>query len=114
MLFRSRSDLIVSGGMNVYPSEIEYCVAELEGVTEVAVVGVPHERWGQTPIVVVVRSAGSSIDEADVIAHCATNLARYKRPSGVRFVEALPRSASNKVLKHVLREQTVLAAVGPA
>jgi fatty-acyl-CoA synthase len=109
-----RSDLIVSGGMNVYPSEIEYCIAELEDVSEVAVVGVPHERWGQTPIAIVVRAAGSSIDESDVIAHCAANLARYKRPSGVRFVDALPRSASNKVLKHVLRDQTVLAAAGPA
>ena len=109
-----RSDLIISGGMNVYPSEIEYCVAELDGVSEVAVVGVPHERWGQTPVVIVVRDPGSSLDENDVIAHCATYLARYKRPSAVRFVEALPRSASNKVLKRVLREQAVLAGAGPA
>ncbi|WP_229052374.1 class I adenylate-forming enzyme family protein [Aeromicrobium sp. Leaf350] len=100
-----RTDLIVSGGMNVYPSEIEYCVAELESVVEVAVVGTPHERWGESPVAFVVTKAGSSLTEADVLDHCTTYLARFKRPSAVHFLEELPRNASQKVLRRVLREQ---------
>lgn len=100
-----RSDLVVSGGMNIYPSEIEYCIADLAGVNEVAVVGVTHPRWGQTPVAVVVREDGSTLTEREVLERCATYLARYKRPSAVRFVDALPRSASNKVLKRVLRNE---------
>ncbi|SOD74663.1 long-chain acyl-CoA synthetase [Jatrophihabitans sp. GAS493] len=100
-----RSDLVVTGGMNVYPSEIEACISELDGVREVAVVGIAHERWGQTPIATVVRQPGSAITEEDVIAHCAEYLARYKRPSAVYFIDELPRSASNKVLRRVLRDQ---------
>lgn len=100
-----RNDLIVSGGMNVYPSEIEACIAEMPEVAEVAVVGGPHERWGQTPVVFIVRSAKAVIDEQSIVEHCTRYLARYKRPTSVRFVEELPRNASQKVLRHVLREQ---------
>lgn len=99
-----RVDLIVSGGMNIYPSEVEYCIAEMEQVAEVAVVGVPHERWGETPAAFVVPVAGAQLTEQDVIDHCATYLARYKRPSHIRFLDALPRNASQKVLRRVLRE----------
>ncbi len=100
-----RSDLIVSGGMNVYPSEVEYCIAALAGVSEVAVVGVAHERWGQTPVAVIVAGDGVQLTEQDVLDHCERYLARYKRPSSVCLVSELPRSASNKVLKHRLRDQ---------
>lgn len=100
-----RTDLIVSGGMNVYPSEIEYCVADLEDVVEVAVVGAPHERWGESPVAFVVAREGSALSEADVLDHCATYLARFKRPSAVHFLPELPRNASQKVLRRVLREQ---------
>ena len=100
-----RNDLIVSGGMNVYPSEIERCVAALPGVVEVAVVGVPHPRWGQTPVAVVVADPARGLTQDDVVEHCRGLLASYKKPSRVVFVDELPRSASNKVLKRVLREQ---------
>lgn len=100
-----RSDLVVSGGMNVYPSEIEQCISELAGVREVAVVGVPHERWGQTPVAVVVTTPGSTLTVEDVLTHCTRYLARYKRPSAVYFIDELPRTASNKVLRRVLRDQ---------
>lgn len=100
-----RSDLVVSGGMNIYPSEIEQVIAELAGVADVAVVGVPHERWGQTPVAVVVPRDGAALTESDVLDHCRRNLARYKQPSAVAFLPELPRSASNKVLRRVLREQ---------
>lgn len=106
-----RTDLIISGGMNVYPSEIERCVAALDGVLEVAVVGVPHERWGQTPVVVVVRREGSALEEQDVLDHCRHYLAGYKKPSSVSFRDELPRTASNKVLKRVLRDQLSTATV---
>lgn len=104
-----RTDLIVSGGMNVYPSEIEYCIADLDGVAEVAVVGTSHERWGETPVAFVVRAAGSTLTEEDVVGHCATYLARYKRPSAVTFIDELPRNASQKVLRRVLRESVPTA-----
>ena len=100
-----RNDLIVSGGMNVYPSEVEACIAEMATVAEVAVVGGPHERWGQTPIAFVVCRDGAVIKEIEVVDHCTRFLARYKRPTRVMFVDDLPRNASQKVLRHVLRER---------
>lgn len=99
-----RTDLIVSGGMNVYPSEIENSLLELAGVKEVAVVGVPHERWGQTPVAYVVTHDGVALTEEDVLRHCGEYLARYKRPAQVRFLDELPRNASQKVLKRLLCE----------
>lgn len=100
-----RNDLIVSGGMNVYPSEVEACIAEMPQVAEVAVVGGPHERWGQTPVAFIVRAGTGALDEQTVIDHCGEYLARFKRPTSVRFVDELPRNASQKVLRHVLRDQ---------
>ncbi|MGB4137392.1 MAG: AMP-binding protein [Microbacterium sp.] len=99
-----RNDLIVSGGMNVYPSEVEACIAEMPAVAEVAVVGGPHEKWGQSPVAFIVTRADASIDEEDVVAHCTRFLARYKRPTRVLFVDDLPRNASQKILRHVLRQ----------
>ena len=100
-----RTDLIVSGGMNVYPSEIEYCIAELDDVAEVAVVGTPHERWGESPVAFVVPREGSGLTAEAVVEHCGTYLARFKRPSEVHFLSELPRNASQKVLRRVLREK---------
>ncbi len=100
-----RNDLIVSGGMNVYPSEVEACIAEMSEVADVAVVGGPHERWGQTPVAFIVLSATANIDEQGIVDHCTQYLARYKRPTSVRFVDELPRNASQKVLRHVLRDK---------
>lgn len=99
-----RTDLIISGGMNIYPSELENCIAALEEVTEVSVVGVPHKRWGETPVAFVVPIEGSSLTEEHVLEHCKVRLARYKRPAEIRFLDALPRNASQKVLRRVLRE----------
>jgi acyl-CoA synthetase (AMP-forming)/AMP-acid ligase II len=96
-----RTDLIVSGGMNVYPSEVEQCIAAMPGVGEVAVVGMPHERWGQMVVAAVV--ATQAISEADVIAHCRERLASFKKPSRVVFVDELPRTAGMKVARAALR-----------
>lgn len=99
-----RTDLIVSGGMNVYPSEIENVILRLDGVREVAVVGAPHERWGMTPVAFVVAEDSAEIDAEAVVRHCDVYLARYKRPSAIEMIRELPRNASQKVLRRVLRE----------
>lgn len=101
-------DMIVSGGENVHPLEVEDVLASHPAVREVAVVGVPDERLGQRVVAVVV-SAGVSPEELD--AHClASPLARFKRPREYRFAEALPRSAAGKILRRALREMERRAA----
>ncbi|HJU48133.1 MAG TPA: AMP-binding protein [Gaiellaceae bacterium] len=95
-------DMIVSGGENVHPLEVEDVLASHDGVLEVAVIGVADERWGQRVVAVVVGEA--SAEELD--AHClASPLARFKRPREYRHVDALPKSASGKILRRVLREE---------
>jgi 2-furoate---CoA ligase len=95
-------DMIVSGGENVHPLEVEDVLAAYSDVDEVAVIGWPDDRWGQRVVAVVVGSA--TADELD--AHClASSLARFKRPREYRFVDALPKSASGKILRRVLREE---------
>jgi acyl-CoA synthetase (AMP-forming)/AMP-acid ligase II len=99
-----RPDMIVSGGMNVYPSEVERAILTAPGVQEVAVVAAPHERWGQTPIAfVVVRDA--SVTAEAVLAHVSRTIAGYKKPSRVHIVTELPKNASGKVKRHILRDQ---------
>ena len=93
-------DLIISGGYNVYPKEIELILDELDGVTESAVVGVPHPDFGEG-VVAVVIGAG---DEAAMIAECRRQLAPYKSPKRIVFVDELPRNAMGKVQKNLLRE----------
>jgi acyl-CoA synthetase (AMP-forming)/AMP-acid ligase II len=96
-----KDDMIISGAENIYPAEVERVLLEHPGVTEVAVVGAAHEHWGQTPVAYVVAPGVATAD--DLIAHCGKRLARYKRPSRVEFVDALPRNATGKILKRELR-----------
>ncbi|MFI6028482.1 FadD3 family acyl-CoA ligase [Amycolatopsis magusensis] len=97
-------DMYICGGFNVYPAEVEQVLARLPGVTESAVVGVPDDRLGEVGAAYVVRSGkGPAVSEKDVSAHCEANLANYKRPRRVVFVGSLPRNASGKVLKRMLR-----------
>lgn len=98
-----RTDLIISGGMNVYPSEIERAVMQVSGVVECAVVAAPHERWGQTPVAFVVRSSNDITAEL-ILAHAHEQLAGYKLPSEIRFVDELPKNASNKIVRRHLRD----------
>jgi acyl-CoA synthetase (AMP-forming)/AMP-acid ligase II len=97
-------DMLVSGGENVYPAEVENVLYKHPGISEVAVIGIPHERWGETPKAIVVPKAGESPTEQDIIEFARGHLAKYKCPTSVDFVESLPRSASGKVLKKDLRE----------
>jgi len=97
-------DMIISGGENVYPAEIENAILSMEGVNEVAVIGVPSEKWGESPLAIVVRADESVTAEA-VLAHTDTKLARFKQPKAVEFVDVIPRNPTGKVLKRVLRDQ---------
>ncbi len=96
-------DMIVSGGENIYPTEIENVLYEHPGVAAVAVIGVPHERWGETPRAFVVARAGETPTEAALIDFTRARLARYKCPTSVIFVRALPQNASGKILKKEMR-----------
>jgi fatty-acyl-CoA synthase len=95
-------DMFISGGENVYPVEVENVIYQLDGVLENAVVGVPHEKWGEVGRAFVVLKVGANLDEAAVIEHCGGQLARYKVPKEVRFIDGLPHNATGKVLKHQL------------
>jgi fatty-acyl-CoA synthase len=94
-------DMYISGGENVYPAEVENVLTEHAAIMDAAVVGVPDEQWGEAGVAFVV--AGADVSEDELIAHCRARLAKFKVPRAVRFVDELPRSAMNKVLKDELR-----------
>jgi acyl-CoA synthetase (AMP-forming)/AMP-acid ligase II len=96
-------DMIISGGENVYPAEIEDLVFRHPKVTDVAVIGLPSDRWGESPMAVVVK-ADDSLTEAELLEWCDGRLARFKLPKLVAFTDTIPRNATGKVLKRVLRE----------
>ncbi|MBB4954270.1 fatty-acyl-CoA synthase [Agrobacterium vitis] len=96
-------DMYISGGENVYPAEVEAAILAHPGVADVAVIGVAHPQWGEVGIALIVAS-DNSLEEEQVQAHCAERLSGFKRPKDIIFVETLPRTASGKVLKHVLRQ----------
>lgn len=106
-----RVDLIITGGSNVYPAEIEAVISRHERVADVAVFGVPHPEWGQQVMAVVEPVAGSTVDPDEVTELCREHLASFKVPRVIDIVEALPREASGKLKKRALREQ-YLAAPG--
>ncbi len=99
-----RKDMVISGGENVYPAEVEKVLAAYEPVLEVAVIGVPSQRWGETVKAIVVPRPGRVIDPADLIAFTRTRLAAFKCPTSVDVVDVLPRTASGKIRKDILRE----------
>ena len=97
-------DMYISGGENVYPAEIENVLYELEEINEVAVIGVPDEKWGEVGCAVISFNDGKTLTYEDMTAHCVKNLAKYKIPSFMVGVSNLPRSATGKVLKFELRQ----------
>jgi acyl-CoA synthetase (AMP-forming)/AMP-acid ligase II len=97
------SELIVSGGMNVYPAEIERVLLDIKGVREVAVFGIEHDRWGETVAAAIVTEPGVRLDVEAIVAYCRSQLASYKKPTSVGFVEALPLTPNLKVDKSALR-----------
>lgn len=100
-----RKDMFISGGENVYPVEIEAALIEHEGVREVAVIGIPDERWGEVGRAYIVPTPGHTPCADELSAHCQRLIARYKVPKEFRLVAALPRTGSGKVMKHVLRKE---------
>ena len=96
-------DMIVSGGENVFPHEVEVLLEQHADIGEVAVVGVPDDEYGQRLKAFVVRRTGTELDADAVRAHVRSSLARYKVPRDVEFVDALPRNATGKVLRRELR-----------
>ena len=97
-------DMIISGGENVYPAEIENVLLQHPAISDAAIIGQDSPKWGESPLAVVVRE-GETLTEAVVLAHCEGKLARYKWPKAVVFLDVIPRNPSGKILKRILREQ---------
>jgi fatty-acyl-CoA synthase len=98
-------DMYISGGENVYPAEVENVLHQLTAIAEAAVIGIPSEQWGETGMAIIAVKSGHSITEAEIHAHCEANLARFKRPRAIKFVDALPRNATGKIHKPTLRQK---------
>lgn len=100
-----KKDMIISGGFNVFASDIEQVIAAHPAVADVAVIGVPHPKWGETPLAVVTRRSDAAATEAEITDWVNQRLAKHQRIAGVQFLGEFPRNALGKVLKRVLREK---------
>jgi long-chain acyl-CoA synthetase len=107
ILFDRRKDMVISGGFNIYPSDLEGVLRKHPAVADVAVVGVPSEQWGETPVAYVVRQPGSTASADELLQWCNQQVGKTQRLSELRFIDELPRSAIGKVLKRELRERYV-------
>jgi acyl-CoA synthetase (AMP-forming)/AMP-acid ligase II len=96
-------DMLISGGENVYPAEIENVLAAHPDVVDVAVIGIPDEKWGEAVMAVVVRREGATVTDGDLVAFARESLAGYKVPKGIVFTDVLPRNPSGKLLKREIR-----------
>jgi len=106
-----KQDMILSGALNVYPAEIEGVLHQHPKVVDVAVIGVPDEKWGETVKALVLLREGETADEEEIIKFCDGKLANFKKPHSVEFVDSLPRSLQGKLLKYQLREKYIQARV---
>lgn len=102
-----RKDMYISGGENVYPAEVEAALAEMPEVAECAIVGVPDERWGEVGCAYVIPMAGKTLTSIDILDHCLRRLAKFKVPKFVMMTDVIPRTASGKVQKHLLRARAL-------
>ncbi|MBS9534804.1 long-chain fatty acid--CoA ligase [Mycobacterium sp. M1] len=100
-------DMIITGGENVYSAEVESALSTHEAVAAAAVIGLPHERWGETVHAVVITAPGVQVSADELIAHARTRLANYKVPRSIEFVDELPLSGAGKVLKREMRERSL-------
>ena len=96
-------DLIISGGENIHPAELENVLADCAEIAESAVIGIEDPKWGEAACAIIVKNAGATLDEAGVLALFSGRLARYKHPRRVVFMDSLPRNAMGKVQKFELR-----------
>ena len=97
-------DMYISGGENVYPAEVENVLHQISAIAEAAIIGIPDPQWGEVGMAIVAVKPDHSLNEAEVHAHCAANLARFKCPRLIKFVDALPRNATGKIHKPTLRK----------
>ena len=98
-------DVIISGGTNIYPREVEEALLTHRAIHEVSVIGIPEADWGEAVCAFIVLAQGQTADEKELDSHCLDNIARFKRPKAYRFVDALPKNNYGKVLKTELRER---------
>ena len=98
-------DMIISGGSNIYPREVEEVLLRNNGVLEASVVGRPHADWGEEVVAFVVRKPGMTLSESDLDRLCLDNIARFKRPRAYYFVDDLPKNNYGKILKTELRKR---------
>ena len=106
-----KKEMIISGGENIYPLEIEKIIYEIADVEEAAVVGVPHDKWGETPIAFIVLKEETNFTSAKLKEYCTKKLARYKVPSLFKIVSALPKNATGKIDKATLKKYYLEEAV---
>jgi acyl-CoA synthetase (AMP-forming)/AMP-acid ligase II len=104
-LLDRKHDLVIRGGQNVYPAEIESVLRKQAGVADAAAVGVPSDEWGEVPVAFVVSADGAPLDLLALIASCSAELASYKRPAALYVIDEIPRNAAGKILRRVLRER---------
>ena len=104
-------DMIISGGYNIWPMELENAIAGHPAVMEVAVFGIPDARWGETPVVIAVAKRGASLTPAELLAYCRERLASYKRPTGAALVDRFPMTGIGKSSKAALRDEILIGAV---
>jgi len=103
-IYDRKRDMIISGGENVYPAEVENVLYSHPAVLDVAVIGVPDEQWGEAVKAVAILKPGASLSEEELIAHARGKVAGFKLPKTVEFVAELPRNATGKVLRRLIRE----------
>ena len=103
-------DMIISGGENIYPAEIEHILWQHPDIADAAVIGQPDQKWGESPLAIIVTTS-TELGESDVLAHCDGKMARFKLPKNVIFIDEIPRNASGKILKHILRERFLDPAI---
>ena len=104
VLLDRKRDMLISGGFNVFPADIEQVLAGHPAVLDVSVIGIPHEKWGETALALVIPRSGAQASEADLAAWANERLARHQRVARVEFRDEFPRNALGKVLKRLLRD----------
>jgi acyl-CoA synthetase (AMP-forming)/AMP-acid ligase II len=97
--------MIISGGMNIYSTEVESILAQHPAVAETIVIGIPDEKWGELVLGIVVKTSGKDVSEAELLEYCKDNLTTYKRPKRIEFYDSIPRTAYGKMDKKTVRKK---------
>jgi len=100
-----RKDVIISGGENIYPAEVEKAFLEHPKISDVAVVGIPDEKWGEVGMAFVVLQEGERMTEDEALRFCEERMAKFKIPKSIKFLKELPQTASQKIMRYKLREE---------